>query len=239
MAQTQITFDVDPLVKELADTRQRQMPYAVMMTLNRTAEEAQEAIRQRIFQRGFIIRSTLTRIFLTNSIKFSRGDRATKTSAVARLRIEPPGKGGGRAGLLGFLEEGGVRFSQFAIGSGEVFGPGSVTVPFRRTPHEQIPRNLYPSQTGLQERRSIAGKFTHGRLRGKRGTFAVRTRPGEGLVLQRTGPAQRDTRVLFVIKPRVSVEGRHFFFPTFERTVMARFEVNLLAFMGHAMRTAR
>jgi hypothetical protein len=239
MQNLSISFDVDPLVKELADTRQRQMPYAVMMTLNRTAEEAQEAIRQRIFQRGFTVRSAITARFLANSIKFSRGDRATKTSAVARLRIEPPGKGGGRSGLLGFLEEGGVRFSQFAIGNGATFGPGSVAVPVRRTPTEQIPRNLYPSQTGLQERRSIEGGSTAGRLKGKRGTFAVRTKAGEGIILQRTGPGKRDTRVLFVIKPRVRVEGRHFFFPTFERTVLARFEVNLLAFMGHAMRTAR
>lgn len=239
MTQVSMTFDVDPLTKELADTRQRQMPFAVMMTLNRTAEEAQEAIRQRMFQRGFTVRSAISARFLSNSIKFSRGDRATKTSAVARLRIEPPGQGAGRAGLLGFLEQGGVRFSQFAIGSGAVFGPGSVAIPIRRTPMEQIPRNLYPSQTGLQERRAIDGGLSKGQLRGKRSTFAIRTKPGEGLVLQRVGPGRRDNRVLFVIKPRVRVEGRNFFFPTFERTVMARFEVNLLAFMGHAMRTAR
>jgi hypothetical protein len=260
VTQVAITFDVEPLTRELADTRLRQMPYAVMMTLNRTAEEAQEAIRQRIFQRGFTVRSAVSARFLANSIKFSRGDRATKTSAVARLTIEPPGKGGGRSGLLGFLEEGGVRFSQFAIGSGATFGPGSVAIPQRDGPMQQMPRNLYPSQTGLQERRSIEGGLTAGSLKGGRRTFAIRTKAGEGLILQRTGSKQKrakhnrivggnrmglwhgdreNTRVLFVIKPRVRVEGRHFFFPTFERTVLARLEVNLLAFMGHALRTAR
>lgn len=233
------TFDIEPLVRELDETLRRQMPYAAMMALNRTTEEAQQAIRQRVFQRGFTVRSSRSAQFLANSIKFSRGDRATKVKLETTLRVEPPGKGGGRSGLLGFLEGGGVRFSQFSIGSGAVFGPGSVAVPIRRTPTEQIPRGLYPSKTGLQETRGIDGRLTRGRLRGKRRTFAIRTKAGEGLVLQRTGPGQRDTRALFVIKPRVQVEGRHFFYPTFERIALTRFDVNMQAFMLQAIRTAR
>ena len=239
MTTASVTFDIDPLVKELRDTWQRQVPFAAMMALNRTDEEAQSAVRQRMFQRGFIVRSASSARFLANSIKILRSDRASKTSLSARLRIESPGKGGGRAGLLGFLEGGGVRFSQFAIGSGAVFGPGSVAVPVRPTPLSQIPRNLYPSQTGLQETRAIDGSLKGGRLKGKRRTFAVRTKPGEGLVLQRTGTGKRDTTVLFVIKPRVQVPGRQFFFPTFERTARERFDVNFVAFMQHAIRTAR
>lgn len=234
-----ITFDIDPLMRELSDTGKKQVPFALALALNRTAEEMQEAVRQRIFARGFVIRSAATARFLSNAIKIRRSDRATKTQFRAAVRIESSGKGGGRAGLLGFLEEGGVRYSQFAIGSGVVFGPGSVAVPIRPTPSTQVPRNLYPAQTGLQERRSISGGLTKASLRGKRRTFVVRTRPGEGLVLQRTGPGRRDTRALFVIKPRVRVQGRRFFFVTAERTAIERFDVNMDGFMRAAIRTAR
>lgn len=233
------TMNLEPLFRELDLTQHQQVPFALANALNRTVEEGQQAIRDRLFMRGFTVRSARSAKFLADSIRFSRGDRARKDKPSATLRIQPPGKGGGRSGLLGFLEGGGVRFTQFAIGSGSVFGPSSIAVPARQTPMEQIPRNLYPSQTGLQETRSIAGKFNKGRLRGKRGTFAVRTKPGEGLVLQRTGPGQRDTRVLFVIKPRVKVEGRHFFYSTFERVALERFDINMQAFMAQAIRTAR
>lgn len=234
-----ITFDVNALTAELQDSVKRQIPFAMALTLNRTVEEMQERARQRLFQRGFTIRTAASARFLTNSIKIRRDDRATKTNPVARVRIESPGRGGGRAGLLGFLEQGGVRFSQFAIGSGIAFGPSSVAVPLRTPDSQVMPRNLYPSQTGLQERRAIDGSFTKGSLKGKRRTFAIRTKPGQGLILQRTGKGQRDTRVLFAIKPRVRVEGRNFFFPTVERTARERLEINFAGFMALAVRTAR
>lgn len=234
-----ITFDVNALTAELRDTAKRQIPFAMAMALNRTVEEMQERIRQRMFQRGFTIRTASSARWLANSIKIRRDDRATKTNPVARVRIESPGRGGGRAGLLGFLEGGGVRFSQYAIGSGTVFGPSSVAVPLRQPDSQVMPRNLYPSQTGLQERRAIDGGLTAGSLKGKRRTFAIRTKPGQGLILQRTGKGQRDTKVLFAIKPRVQVQGRDFFFPTAERTARERFEVNFAGFMAMAVRTAR
>lgn len=239
MTNVSITFDVDALTKELQDSVKRQIPFAMMMTLNRTAEEMQERIRQRIYQRGFTVRSAASARYLSNSIRIRRSDRATKTSPSARVRIEPQGNGGGRAGLLGFLEVGGPRSSQFAVGSGATFGPGSVVVPQRSSPMEMIPRALYPSMTGLQERRAIDGSLSKGSLKGKRRTFAVRTKPGQGLILQRTGKGKRDTRVLFVVKPRVQVEGRQFFFSTAERTARERFEINFAGFMALAIRTAR
>lgn len=234
-----VTLDTDALAAHLGDLRSRQLPFATALALNRTAEEGQAAVRQRIVQRGFVIRTAQSARFLMNSVKFARGDRATKERLSATVRLEPPGKGGGRSGLLGFLEEGGVRFSQFAIGSGQVFGPSSVAIPLRRSPLEVVPRNLYPTQTGLQERRGIDGRLTAGRLRGKRRTFAVRTGPGEGLVLQRTGKGKENVRALFVIKPQVRVTGRQFFGSTMERIATERLALNLQEFLAFAERTAR
>lgn len=234
-----VTFDVEPNVKFLGDLRIKQVPFALAGALNATAEDGQEAVRQRIFQRGFVVRSAQTARFLSNSVKFERGDRAQKTKLSAIVRIRPPGKGGGRSGLLGFLEEGGVRTSQFSIGSGQTFGPGSVAIPLRRSPTDTVPRMLYPSKTGLQETRGIDGRLTKARLRGKRGTFAVRTGPGEGLVLQRTGAGPTGVQALFVIKPRVQVAGRQFFGPTMQRTALERFELNFAVLLNEALRTAR
>lgn len=235
----EVRFNVDPLILELEDTRRRQLPFARALAINRTIEEAQVAIRQRMFQRGFTVRSAASARWLANSIKIRRDDRATKDNPVGRVRIESPGKGGGRAGLLGFLEEGGTRFSQAAIGAGFVFGASSVAIPQRRSPSEQMPRSLYPTMVGLQERRRIEGGLSKVQLKGKRRVFAIRTGFREGLILQRTGSGPRDTRVLFLIRPQIRVTGRQFFFPTAERVFRERFDVNLAGFMVHAMRTAR
>lgn len=249
MNETTITIDMNPFIAQLQDERLRQVPYAIGQALNRTARDVQAAVRNAVTGRGFTVRTETSRRWLRNSIKIGPGDWASKRNHVAKIRIEPPGKGGGRAGLLGFLEEGGVRFSQFAIGQGIAFGPGSVPVPVRATPGTVVPRSLYPSMTGLQERRDISGGLTKGALRGKRRTFAIRTSTGKGIVLQRFGrgkkgrraPGQRDpnTRVVFAITPRVRVAGRHFFFPTAERIVSARFEANMEAALQQAMSTAR
>ena len=249
MTHATITFDIRNLTAYLEDDRKRQVPFALARALNATALDMQAAIRNVVTGRTFTIRSEASRTWLRNSIKIERTDRATKSNPVARVRIAQPGKGGGRAGLLGFLEEGGVRFSQYAIGSGATFGPSSVAVPIRSTPLERIPRSLYPSMTGLQERRIIEGGLSKGALKGKRRTFAIRTGAGVGLILQRKGkagktrraPGERDPqlKVLFAIKPRVTVPGRAFFFPTAERIATARFEANMDAALAFAIRTAR
>lgn len=239
MINISFSLNVDSLVHELTDTGKRQVPFAMALALNRTAEEMQVGIRREIPLHGITVRSAVSARFLANSIKITRADRASKSNLVARVRIEPPGKGGGRAGLLGFLEGGGVRFSQFAIGSGATFGPGSVVIPMRQTPGESVPRNLYPSQTGIQERRAIEGGKTKGALRGKRGTFVIRTGPQQGFVMQRMGKGRRDIHALFTIKPRINVPGRHFFFPPAERIARDRLMINFAGFMDHAMRTAR
>lgn len=245
----QFVMHVDPLVKELDDTAKRQIPFARMLAVNKTTGQAQDAIRNRIFARGFVVRTAQSANWIRHSIKWFGADRATKDNPRAILRIDPPGKGFGRSGLLGFLEEGGVRYSSFAIGNGTVFGPGSVAIPLRSNPMEVIPRSDYPKMVGLQERRSISGKFTKGRLRGRRGMFAIRTKVSpmgnEGMVFQRTGPGRivggkdLDVRPRFAIKPRVQVKGRQFFYSTFEQTIRDRFSDNLTEAMARAMRTAR
>jgi hypothetical protein len=229
----------------LDDVAQRQVPYAISRTLNAVALEAQEAVRQRIHRRGFAIRSAATATWLERSIKFAREDRATKTQLSATIRVEPPGGNKGRRGsLLAFLERGGVRTSKFALGSGRVFGAGSVVVPKRASKSEQIPRSLYPKALRLQESRYVVGSndgggLTPGRLRGKQRSFAVRTGPQRGLILQRTGPGPSDTRVLFWVRSSIKVPGRGYFRSTIERVASERFAPIFAREFAEAMRTAR
>jgi hypothetical protein len=236
-----VVAHTEPASRFLDDLGRKQLPFATALALNATNADVQAGVRNVVTSgRTFVIRTDVSRKWLRNAIKIERGDRATKQNLRAAVTIRPPGKGGGRSGLLGFLEEGGVRTSQFSIGSGQVFGPGSVVIPARRTPGEVIPRGLYPSMTGLQERRAIDGSLSAGRLKGKRKTFAIRTGTQEGLVLQRVGrKGSRSTRVLFVIKPRVRVPGRHYLGPTGERVATLKFPDNLDRALDQALRTAR
>lgn len=235
-----ITFDTDELRKELRDVGARQMPFALANALNATANDMQAGIRNVVTGRGFVIRSEGSAQFLRRQIKRERGqDFATKQFPVARVRIASSASGR-KASLLSLIDQGGSRFSQFAIGSGATFGPSSVVIGFqqgsRRQTMNAIPRGLFPKNTGLQERRNISGAFAKGSLKGKRGTFAVRTGPQSGLVLQRQGGK---VRALFAIKPRVRVAARNFFAPMAEKVALGRFDQNLDFALRQALKTAR
>lgn len=222
----------------------KQLPFAVATAMNRSAEEGQQAVKNRILMRGFKIRSAASATWLTNQVKIYRGERATKDSLTVTIRMG----GGAGAGnvdsgsargksLLSFLEAGGERLGARPIGSGATFGP-SVVIPVL-TGNEIMPRALYPIALGLAPRRQIAGGFTKAALQGKRRTFVVSMGDGTGLVLQRTGPGKHDVRVLFLIRKSEHVSGRYFFFEVAPKVFAERFPINLAGMYQTALRTAR
>lgn len=239
-------------IDDLRELRKVEAPFAMSLAINATTREAQSAIRDEVTDgTTFTVRTGQSRSFLRNSIKFEKADAATKDKLVATLRIQAPGKGAGRSGLLGFFAAAGAyRSSRFAIGAG-AFGPSSVAVPIRSNPSEVISRKDYPTATRLQERMSPSG-ILKGALRGKRRNvragwnagreswFAVKTGPQRGIVFQRTGPLKHQVRARFVITPGVRVSDRSgFFFPVAQRTVDARFDANLDKAFARAIRTSR
>ena len=239
-----VQFDASQLSAAVLD-RARQLPFAIANAMNRTMEEAQTAVKERIRMRGFTIRSGATDRWLTNQVKINRGERATKANLLVTLRIgSGAGAGNVDAGsftgksLLAFEEAGGERVGARAIGTGGTFGP-SIVVPIRTTPGEIIPRALYPINLGLVPRRQIAGGFSHATLEGKRGTFAISTGAGQGLILQRYGPGKDDVRVLFLIRQHAHVAGRHFFYDVAKRVILERFAANLAGMYAAALKTAR
>lgn len=245
------TFNVKFFSAFMTDFEQRQMPYATMLALNWTAEDAQAAVVARIRQRGFTIRSAQSDQWLTNQVKFMRSDRATKRTPSALVKVDATGGGSARSALLPMLEGGFLRRSSHIIGAGSIFPVGSIAIPNRgRSPLKQIDRSLYPTMLGIQERTPIGrmssdgktrvnGRLQKAGLKGKRRTFVVRTGAGTGQVRQRIGSDKRATILLFRIRPPKVVPARHFFFETAQAIGEQRFLINLRRGFDEAMRTAR
>lgn len=240
-----VHFDVEQLSRDLDAAAKKQLPFGLALALNRTMEEAQQNVWDRMRMRGLRIRSAQSDAWLMRQVKFFRGDRAQKDKLEVALTINPGAGSGGREtgsftgrSILAFLEEGGDRVGLRPIGDGSVFGP-SVVIPVRSSPLEQVAKNLFPINLGLQPRRKIEGGLGGATLKGKRRAFAIRTASGKGIVLQRFGPGQRDTRALFFIRPKVRVQGRHYATPTVERTFAERLPINFASFFKYALDTAK
>jgi hypothetical protein len=246
------TFDAKPFSLFLTDFERRQLPFATAVALNATADYAQQAVRQKM-RRVFFMRSSASENWLLNQVRIPNHKRATKSRLAVTLDIDPAQGGkAARSSLLPMLEGGFLRSSPRVIGSTDLFARGSIAVPNRESPLSQIPRSLYPSSLGLQQRRDVDGNWQAvkvGRgararqqwygLKGKRRTFVVRTSAGRGLVLQRTGPGKEQVRTLFLIRPPAFVRPRAFFFDTAQEEFKVRILDNLRFAFAQAMETAR
>lgn len=222
-----ITFDTDNFVRFLDDTKRRQVPFALANALNATANDMQQAIRNRLQGgRGFVIRSEGSRRFLLRQIRRNPGeDFATKRRLVARVRIANNRK----ASLLSLIDQGGERSTQFAIAPATQ--GRDLAIPQRPSPTARIPRSLYPAKLNLRQTAKGSG------LRGDRRTFTVRTKAGDLLLLQRKG--RRTVRTLFVLERSATMRPRNFFAPAAEGAATTRFAGNLERAFAHALRTAR
>jgi hypothetical protein len=257
-----INVDTDALIANLHERYHNQLPFAVSKGINQTAKDIQAAIRAKLTQ-TVVTRTPKSTAWISRLVKINRGDWATKESLVARVAIGPRGFSEGDAKtLLPMVDQGGVRTSRMQIGHGAIFAQGSVAVPLRTSVMEVIPRYMYPSALGLQAIRSIggtgeaatfrAGRGKHSRrkvkqrlagmlMKGTNRTFLIKTKKGEGLLLQRTGPGGRGGkgqitgRAWFIIKPSVTVHARRFFHPTAQATAKGVLTRNLQDALALAM----
>jgi hypothetical protein len=253
-----IRTNVDAVLKTLDDVAMRQVPFALSLALNRTAEEGRDAVIQHIHQHGFTIRSSTSGAWLDKHAFVPPQMRASKRMLRVQLRVSPPGLKTGRYSAEPWLDQGGVREGTRPIGRGGLFDR-AVAIPYRKgAPMTIIPRALYPVNLGLTPRRTIEGgwdfsarkkgsrrqilsnyrKFT---LRGLERTFVVTDRAkgaGAGMLFQRTGPGRNDIRPLFTIRRQITVQGRDYFLPTAQRTFRDRLATNTLGFLTYALRTS-
>lgn len=227
MSAVQITFDETQFTRFVNDAVKRQVPFAMANALNTTANDMQQAIRNRLQGgRGFTFRSEGSRQFLLRQIRRSPGeDFAKKSSLVARVRIANNRK----TSLLSLIDQGGQRTTRFSLGAAAE--GKDLPIPQRPTPTARIPRTLYPAELNLKP--TAKGKG----LRGNRRTFTVRTKSGDTLLLQRKNRGQ--VRTLFVLSRSATMRPRNFFAPAAESAALTRFDGNFERALMQAIRTAR
>lgn len=222
---------------------EKQLAFGTSLALNRTAEEVQDAQRQRVFAR-FAVRTASSATFLSNMIKIARDDRATKYDLRARVRIEGPGHEPQKALLLTRHIDGGAHtmpggpLSSFFIPA-DALRPSRLAI---------VPRQLYPKNLRLMDRKDIVGTMHAKRhvtksgavqLKGKLRTFVL-TEKGSGRplgVFQREGP--HDIQMLWLYSKRITIRPQFDFFGIAERTFVDRWPANFLGMMRYAIATAR
>jgi len=151
----------------------RQAPFALSLALNRTANEAQREIR-----RGLSAFTLRRKEFIERTIYRGVGDKATKASPFASVRVNPA------RDVLAQHEEGGQKTAKFGTNVAIPLPAvrqlaGSPVIPKRLRPqglrmNEKVRKVVTPNGTFLV--RNVAGKG-RGRLNGWRTDFLYRLKP--------------------------------------------------------------
>jgi hypothetical protein len=163
----ELDLEVPDRLRGLGARAERQVPYALSLALDRTAEERQEAQRAEM-RRAYTIR----RPWVLQGVKIPRGGFATKGHLAVTLGIDPA------RDFLTKLEAGGRKRPRDG---------GSVVVPqgARRNKADVVPTGERPRSFQFTTgRSSLASRVTV--MRGNRGTVMIRYPDGRGYVLQRT-----------------------------------------------------
>lgn len=230
------TFNADQFAADLDDRSRRQIPYATMLTLNRTLvlmRDASRAQARRVTRPASAAGARFVDLNFTldrpGGPMWARKDRLRITFGLG----DHMGKQR-RYTMLHLLEDGAPR----TPGAGERYagvGP-AVAVPLIPKP---VPRELLPASLGLRDTRRGYGSMK-GSARGSQRSFIV-TANGESIVLQRiaAGRARSSKRALYVLKPAVSVPRRPFFMEPMQKAYDAHVRTQWEQAWTEAMATAR
>lgn len=253
-----IAFNTDAVVKDLTTVQQKQIPFAMQLTLNRTQEERQKLLQDRITSQ-LTIRVPSTRAGFRKVIQFGRADRADrkagKTSATLRVL---GGNAKAEAPLLQRLstmvlrqDEGGSRTSsELYRTTANTFTPGGFIIPAPglRGPSKPMARKLYPSNLGLTARQAISGgtEFAKSYKGGKkkRGGFKKNTafyfvKPGVGIFVRQQLGARSEYDAVWFFRQRVTLPKRLRLEETFADGLSERLQANFNGFLLYALRTAK
>lgn len=244
-----ISFRVNPTAALgwLADYQQRQLPYAVSLALNRSANRGQSAEQDKLRSRFRLRREQ----FVVRGIKIAKADRATKSSWRVVVAVAYPDD----RHFLDDHEEGAQRVRH---GGKRLWQPNA----------EVFRSKVIGRANPLHPRNLKLHKDKSGRIVGEQRTFLVRTH-GQVLILQRVdrsltkpsrsrlrgltldnvavgmGPHTRKTkaihrnagtRLLYRLVDRVRIPARLEFVPTVGGTAAAAFPDELRRAMAEASR---
>ena len=250
--QFRIRLDPKVIEQQFADVKDRQIPYAVSLGLNRIANVGQKAEQNRLLGEFHLRREK----FILQGVYISKADRASKTSWRVTLQFQ------GDRSFLGRMEQGGLKDPTKGHWlwkpNPAVFGDRII---MRSNP-------LHPSN--LHFRSPIGNKGKGWQLQGDQRTFMVKSngsRTGP-LVLQRTGAAstgynhtsqlrtkggqfdgmlrnpgerkrKQGVRLLYTLVSKVHVPAKLEFVNTIEGAVQAAWPTVMGEALRDALRSAR
>jgi uncharacterized protein (DUF4415 family) len=183
-----IKFSIDPrkLVKDMNDVGERQIPFAMMKTLNNTAEDVQAEQQEHIARKFTLRRPT----FILNTVKINRGDFATKDNLRAIVRIDPD------RDVLSKFEDEGKKTAMFAP-------VHAIAIPIeaKRGKNDILANNMRPRALQLTQ---IFSKGSNRIAEGLQRTFLIQKPDGSGGIFQRQGHGLGSTiHLLFKLKVTV------------------------------------
>lgn len=208
-----IEIQVDQAIAALDELGKRQIPFAISMALNRTAEDGQAAVRERLGGEFTLRRKD----YIDRTIKIENRDRATKTKPFVIVGVDPT------RNVLAKFELGGAKTPV----SGRAL---AVPIDARRNKSDIVTKSQRIRSLNLRKVGSKAGGI---RIQGDKGTFVA-----GGAVLQRVG-SRGKIRVLYAFKDSVPLRPVLRFEDTVTRTVEKRWAPNFEGSFAFAMRTSR
>lgn len=216
-----ISMDARQFTKDLDAAGQRQIPFAMMKTLNNTAEDVQAEQQEHIARKFTLRRPT----FILNTVKINRGDWATKEKLRSIVRIDPD-----RDVLSKFEDEGQKT---------PMFGGHSLAIPIeaKRSKSDIVSAGDRPKALELNP---VSSSGSTKIAKGKKRTFLIQRADGSGGIYQRIGRGKGSTiRLLYTLKTRVPLPRNLQFVENATRVVNEKMPINWTKWFAEAMRTAR
>ena len=216
-----MSIDAKPLMKDLDELGQRQIPFALMKTLNNTALDFQAEQQEHIARRFTLRRQQ----FVLNTVKINRGDFATKENLRAIVRIDPD------RDVLSKFEDDGQKTP--------MFGGHAIAIPIEAKRSKQDIISNANRPRALQ----LTNVFTKGSekiAKGLKRTFMIQKADGSGGIYQRQGSGRGSSiHLLFLFRTRVPLPRSLQFMENAKRVCEERMSVNWAKWIAEAIRTAR
>lgn len=253
-----IDFNTGAVVATLTDVQRRQIPFALQLTLNRTAEARQRRLQDHITS-DLTIRNASTKANFRKVVRFAREDRADKNvgKQVATLRILG-GDTKATAPLLQRLggivlrqDEGGARSSSQLYRSGNRFVAGGFALPAPglRSATKGVARKLYPYALGLTTQANISGgdQFNSAYKGGKKkrgkgfkkGTKYHFVKEGVGIFVREQVGSRSEYDSVWFFRQRVTLPDRLRIEENFTDGLAQELNDNFGGFLQFALRTAK
>jgi hypothetical protein len=216
-----VSMDARPFIKDMDTLGQRQIPFAMMKTINETAEDFQ-AEQQELVARKFTLRRPT---FIMNTVKINRGDFATKDNLRAIVRIDPD------RDVLSKFEDQGQKTPMFA---GHAL---AIPIEAKRSKQDIVQNSMRPRALQLTQ---VITAGSQKIAKGLKRTFLIQRADGSGGIYQRQGSGIGSTiHMLFSLKTKVPLPRTLAFVETAKRVCGERMPINWEKWIAQALRTAR